>query len=203
MNRLPVLAPLLVIAGLASCSFGLEREPPEQARFLLHAPRPTTEPPPAEGAVLEVRPFHATSPFTTTQFVYRIGEHRYETDFYREFLTAPELAIADTARDWLSDAAVAAAVVAPGSRLVPSHVLEADVTELYGDFRPEAEPRAVIGIRMTLVDRDSGMPLVHQSYREEASLASPDPEALPAAWSRALAHLLERLEADVRTALAR
>lgn len=195
------LLTLAVLVSASACSLGLERDPPEQARYLIGATRPAVEAPPPDDGVVEVRAFHAASPLATIRFLYRIGAHRYETDFYREFLVAPELAISDAARAWLAAAGVATAVVAPGSRVDPTHVLEGDVTELYGDFRSGTGPRAVLVIRAALVERTTEKVLLQATYAESEPIASADADGLPAAWSTALARVLERLEADVRTAL--
>ena len=152
---------LITFALAGGCSLGLERDAPESARFLIDAQRPERSTATDGEAVLEVGRFHAASAYATSEFVYRRSDHGYQTDYYRGFLVAPELAIGDAARQWLADAGVASAVVDAGGLVMPTHSLEGDVTALYGDFR--AEPAAVLELRIALIDHRSGRALLKRS----------------------------------------
>lgn len=193
---------LITVALAGGCSLGLERDAPQRARFLIDARRAERSAAAGGGTVLEVGRFHATSAYATSEFVYRRSDHAYQSDYYRGFLVAPELAIGDATRQWLADAGIASAVVDTGGLVLPTHTLEGDVTALYGDFR--SAPAAVLELRIALVDKRSGRALLQRSYAEREPLdaaADGAAEALPAAWSKALARVLTQVEADLRGAL--
>jgi hypothetical protein len=190
------LALLIALCPFPACSLGLDRDPPETARYLIEARRDGPAGDPAE-LRLEVRNFHAQSPFAATRFVYRTGEERYETDFYREFLVAPERMLADQTRGWLAAAGLARVVLGPGARTAPTHALEADLVGLYADYRRPEAAEAVVELRV-FVTRIPDEVLAQHVYREVEALDGADPDRFAAAAGRAVARILARLEADLR-----
>jgi uncharacterized lipoprotein YmbA len=176
----------------------------EKKYYILEAAR---EGPPGTvrtNATLRVRRFNVDVAFAGKGLVYRVGEFRYETDFYHEFLVSPGVMIAERTRDWLADSGLFARVLPVGSPLEPAYALEANVTAMYGDFTNKSAPAAVMEIRFFLLSsRDAGQSVVFaQTYRAAAPLPARTADALVGALSKDLAEILTRLEADLEKVLA-
>ncbi len=69
---------------------------------------------------LEVHRFSVDSAFATRNLVYRLGEFKYETDYYRQFLIAPGIMITERTRDWLAHSGLFSRVLPGSSRIVPT-----------------------------------------------------------------------------------
>lgn len=193
-------------AGLGSCALDLERAAPEVARFALVADRLETAPDKAapEGTRLDVRPFHPVQAAASGQFVYRVGEAQFVTDFYRGYVTRPELLITHAARSWLAASGAVGTVLPVGSRSIPSHVLEADLVELHVDFRNPTSPTAVVTLRYALL-ADGGDVIRTATVRGTASIDMADESAqdrgVAEAQSDALASVLGQLERELAEAI--
>jgi cholesterol transport system auxiliary component len=196
---LALLGGLLAVGGCLSTS----RPYPAKQRFVLDASREAPLPPRAEGLLLEVPPFGEGPRLAGRELVYRTGEAEYASDFYAEFWAPPGALVADVARRWLAGSGVFGGVVQPGSALRPPLVLQGWVSELYGDYRDPAAPKAVLALHVMLLDRRGAAPriLLERDYRAEGSAAAATPEALVAAWDADLGQVLGSLEADLRTAV--
>ena len=108
-------------------------------------------------------------------------------------------------REWLDASGLFDVVLDGGGELAPDWLLEGEVHELYADLRRGAVPMAVLSLEFRLLDARSRTPeLVFQRrYAESSAAASPQPEALVAAWSELLARVLRALEADLRGVVRR
>ncbi len=195
------------VSSLGACALGLERAAPEVARYALVAERPesgtavTAQP----GARLDVRPFHPVQPAASGQFVYRVGDAQFVTDFYRGYVARPELLITHAARAWLAAARSVGTVLPVASRSIPTHVLEADLVELHVDFRDPASPQAVAALRYAVL-AEGGAVVRTGTVRGVASIelaAGSEPDrGVAEAQSEALAAMLAALETEVTAAVS-
>ena len=192
----PILLALLML--LAGCG-SLEKPYPVKKDYVFEVSRPGGTAPTDAAAILLIRRFRTAPPYENQGFVYRTGELQYESDFYNVFFSPPAALLADQTRQWLEASRLVGLVVGPGLQAEPTHSLEGQVYALYGDYRRPDEPRAVLGIQF-FVSRLSDSPEVvfHKDYRQEVPVTGRAPEALAAAWNRALQQILTSLEADLR-----
>lgn len=104
-------------------------------------------------------------------------------------------------RDWIADAELVDTVVAPGSQLDPTLIVEGSIAALYGDYT--GEPEAVIELELLVLRRTSGQTtiLFQADYEAREPADGLGPDALIAAWNRGAASALERFEADLREQL--
>ena len=156
-------------------------------------------------AALRVRRFNVDEAFATKQLVYRLGESRYESDYYHEFLVLPGIMITEKARDWLVDSGLFGRVSSVGSRLESAYMLEGNVIALYADFANESAPTAVMEIRFFLLagaDANEAVALA-RTYRAESPIPTRTAEAVVEAFGKSLADILARLEAEVEGAITR
>jgi len=152
-------------------------------------------------AVLTIRRFRVSPRYEGKGFVHRIGDLRYDTDFYNEFLIAPEVMIAEEVQKWLAGSGLFQYVTGSSSRIEPTFILEGIVTVLYGDYRDKKAPGAVLEMQFFLVRNDAAQPKIvfGKTYHAETPINKISPEALAEGWNRSLEHILTQFEADLTT----
>lgn len=159
----------------------------------------------AEGkGVVEVPRFTIDAAYAGRRLVYRLDEHRYESDAYHEFLIAPTVMITERTRDWLAETGLFAQVLGSGSRAEATHRIEANVTALYGDFRDKRAPKAVVEVRFFVLHIASGVDpeiVFAKPYRAVCDMATVDPEGVIAGFDRCLQTILGEFERDLADAL--
>jgi cholesterol transport system auxiliary component len=192
---------LLLLALLGSGCLG--RHTYTKRQYVLEAARPAQPPDRTRDIVLAVRTFTIDPAYSSRGLVYRKGESQYESDFYHEFLTAPQDLITSQTRNWLAQSGLFKTVLEPGSFLEATHVLEGNVLALYGDLGGQNLPQAVMQIRFFLVaNQGSRFQIVFtRDYRSSHQAQEKTADALVAAWDRCLAQILSQLEKDLSTAL--
>jgi len=190
-------AAALIVGGCSSTS------PRNEQCFILEAVRQGNPARPISEGSLEVHRFSVDAGFATKSLVYRLGEFRYEADYYRQFLISPGTMIAERTRDWLADSGLFGAVLPVGSRIVPDYTLEGNVIALYGDFVDESAPVAVMEIRSFLVENGKGRERVifSQTYKAASAVPSRATDDFIDAMNRSLVEILTRLEADLQEVL--
>lgn len=204
MKRTSLLLLALGAGLLPTGCLSTSRPYPEKQRFVLDAPREASAPSREGGPLLEVPPFGQGPRLAGRQLVYRTAASEYVPDFYAEFWGPPGGLMADVVRRWLAGSGLFAGVLEPGSGLRPTLVLQGWISELYGDYRDPAAPKAVLQLHLVLLDRRGAEPriLLQRDYRAEETAAAATPEALVAAWDTGLGHVLGSFEADLRAAVA-
>jgi cholesterol transport system auxiliary component len=153
---------------------------------------------------LQVQQVRVAAPYDRLSLVYRMSEVRYVSDPYHAFLADPGPLLCDRIAEWLSEAGLFKAVSGPGDAASAPLVLEATVTELYGDFRPGAEPAAVMSVEFALIDQTSAHQRViyQRSINRRIRVVSDSPEALVGGYGSALGEILSQLAVDLSTPAA-
>lgn len=196
LRTAPLFVLVLATPTLLACG-ALSRDAPEKRAYVVHADRPQPTPidlsSEAHSSTLEIRRFRISPRYDGRGFVYRRGAHVYEADFYNEFFAPPAELFTEAVRQWLAASGRYAHVVGPESRLLGAHVLEGNISALYGDFSGGAE-RAVLEIQFFLLAEPGSTVLLDRTERAEVLLEGSGPAALVEGWSRGLAEVLGRLE---------
>ncbi len=197
-------AVLSLSAALAAVGcISMERAYPIKRQYVLGVSRSGERlPKPLAGAV-KVRQFSISVRFDGREFVYRIGDVAYESDFYNEFLASPASMLTEEARQWLEASGIFANAVDTGSGAAAVYVLEGNVPRLYGDYADQTTPRAVLEIQFFLIDNrtDAGAVVFHKTYAAAEPIASRNPAELVKGWNGCLEKILTELEEDLRAAL--
>jgi|SRR5580658_760019 cholesterol transport system auxiliary component len=152
---------------------------------------------------LRVDRVRVAAPYDGIPLVYRLSPVRYTADPYHAFLAEPGPMLTNRISEWLTTAGVFGSVEGPGGAVPASLVLEATVTELYGDFEANGvSPGAVLSIRFNLVDERGAHPRVvyERTLSQRASLSNATPEALVLGYGTALADILTQLATDLADA---
>lgn len=204
MNRTARVFLLGLALGVSGCS--LNTPTPPRSTFL---PRPALERASAQAVplpgLLLVNVFSVAEAFAGKPMVYRFDEHRYETDFYNQFLVAPRDLVTQGALEWLQRASLFESVApAAGARAPHALLLQGTVNELYADVRDPHRPAAVLAIRFHVVDEIQPVrPLrMTAEVRRSVPMADASAGAFADGVSRAMTEVFEELEQRLRDAAA-
>ncbi|MCB1174426.1 MAG: membrane integrity-associated transporter subunit PqiC [Leptospiraceae bacterium] len=189
----------ILCMGLAGYScLGLERSAPAKRIFALQiAPSPHDRPAAKPiAANLLVRNFYINPVCASSNLLYRLSANEYSSDYYNELIVPPALALNNEITRWLASAGLFQQVIIPGSQSEPDFILEASITEFYGDYRAD-QSRAVVSIRFVLLEADTLKTRFSKEYRQTADLPERSPDALLQAWGAALQQMMIALSGDL------
>ena len=194
---------IIVVFSLFSVLIGcvnLEKGYPEKRYFVLDASRDKDVSSPDKGKVLTVRRFRVSPKYEGKGLVYRLEELSYESDFYNEFFIAPASMFTEEIRKRLAGSGLLKHVVDPASLLDSTYILEGAVTALYGDYRVNTAPKAILEMQFFLLhETDSNPKIIFQSqYHKEKPLNGNTPDALVNSWNTAFNQILTEFETDLK-----
>lgn len=135
-RRLLAAGAALILTG---CSIG---KPIPQATTYVVSPRmPATRIATAQRPeTLRMGSVRVVAAFAGNALVYRTDDVQFTSDSYQAFIADPAAMLGSQMAVWLDRAGPFKGVAQPGSARPAPYVLEATVTELYGDFRPGEPP---------------------------------------------------------------
>ncbi|MCF7958466.1 MAG: hypothetical protein K9M57_08475 [Phycisphaerae bacterium] len=164
--------------------------------FLLDVQRDGQTLKPQGDVVLMVRPFSLAPGYHKNELTYRTGVFQYESDYYNLFITDIGQQVAGQTRGWLSHSGYFTHVVHPGSTMNATHILEGNITRLYGDFRDKKNPEAFMEITFYLVDITKRKPSINfsVSFEVKAPITELSGESLVEAYQNCLQQILGKLE---------
>jgi uncharacterized lipoprotein YmbA len=202
VQRITGLALLALIAfSLLACA--PTRPAIETANWLV-APERTGAPRTMQSPLwLKMGSFSVTAPFDTKSLVYRLGDQQYEKDFYNAYIASPSSMFSNATRQWLDQSGIFRLTVAQGTSFFPFYTLQATIDELYGDYR--GKPEAVVSVQFFLTVTNPNIPtplITAKRYTQRVALANNLPQTLVLGQQRALAEILQQLEADLFAASA-
>ncbi|MHC4530375.1 MAG: ABC-type transport auxiliary lipoprotein family protein [Planctomycetota bacterium] len=199
MNSKVITLCNLMIVSMVLSGCGPERN--NQRNFLLEVSRSSQQQKTSKDAILDVKNFSIDRTFSTKNLVYRKGQSEYETDFYNQFLIRPDDMITEKTRSWLSESGLFKWVLEPGSYTDATHVLEGNITALYGDFRDNSSPKATMKIRIFLIKLPEKSVVFGKTYEVVSEVKSKTAEALIEAFDKCLINILSNLEQDLQEQL--
>jgi len=198
-NKILALLNLIIISMFFSgCG---SRAALNQNNFLLDVSRDMPQQKTSKDIVLDVKQFSIDRAFSTKNFVYRKNKSEYETDFYNQFLISPDDMITEKTRSWLSQSGLFKWVLEPGSYTDATHMLEGNITALYGDFSEELLPNAKMGIRFFILKLSDKSVVFGKTYEAESKIESTTAEALISSFDKCLINILSNLEHDLQEKL--
>ena len=178
-------------------------------------PQPTTyniDPPAGTAVPSELRPAESlrigdvriAAPYAGNALIYRLDDVRYVSDPYHEFVSDPGAMLGSRIAEWLDREGRLGTVGQPGSARSASYVLEATVTELYGDFRPGRRPAAVLAVQFALIDQMGTRPevLYERTVAQRVDLPKASPDDLVRGYGTALAGTLSEMAPELSARMA-
>jgi cholesterol transport system auxiliary component len=170
----------------------------EKRSFVLDVSSERREPASESPVVLKIRKFLVSPLFVGRTMVYRVGELQYENDFYDEWFVSPGQLLIRQFHDWLSKTGLFRFVLVGTNHIEPTHLLEGNVAEFYGDYRLAHSPKAIFGIELLLLDGlNEWQVIFRRTYHKEVPLADRSPDALAGGLSQAVRSVLVDLERDM------
>jgi cholesterol transport system auxiliary component len=187
------LCACVVIAG---CSIG--QPIPQATTYVIELPLP------APAAVrrpetLRIANVRVSAAFAGDALVYRMNEVQYTADPYNAFIAEPARMLGSRMAEWLDRAGPFQSVAQPDSVRTASYILEATVSDLYGDFRPGHAPAAVVTVQFALIDLRGARSKVvlERTIDRRIAIQQATPDALVRGYGQALAEILLQLVPDL------
>jgi cholesterol transport system auxiliary component len=182
---------------LAACSIG--KPIPEPNTYIVQPPAPegvSSVAPRQES--LHMGNVRVSAAYAGTALVYRRDDVQFVSDPYSRFIAEPGAMLGDQMAAWLGRAGPFKSVTEPESSLPAHYVLEATVTELYGDFRAGRAPAAVLAVQFALIDESGARPkaVLERSIARRVDLPRESPDALVRGYGDALGEILTELRGD-------
>jgi ABC-type uncharacterized transport system auxiliary subunit len=183
------LCACVVIAG---CSIG--KPIPQATTYVIELPvaAPAAARRPETLRMANVR---VAAAFAGDALVYRMDEVQYTADPYNAFIAEPARMLGSRMAEWLDRAGPFQSVAQPDSVRAASYILEATVSDLYGDFRPGHAPAAVVTVQFALIDLTGARSKVvlERTIGRRVAIQQATPDALVRGYGEALAEILLQL----------
>jgi cholesterol transport system auxiliary component len=199
-NKVIALCNLMIVSMILS-GCGPRRIAYNQRSFVLETSRNSPQQKTSRDVILDVKNFSIDTTFSTKSLVYRKGQSEYETDFYNQFLVKPDDMITEKTRSWLAESGLFKWVLEPGSYTDATHVLEGNITTLYGDFRDDSLPKASMKIRVFLVKLPEKAVVFTNTYESVSEFKDGTAGSLIEAFGLCLTNILLDLEKDLQKQL--
>jgi uncharacterized lipoprotein YmbA len=179
----------VVIAG---CSIG--KPIPQATTYVIELPAaaPAAARRPETLRMANVR---VAAAFAGDALVYRMDDVRYTADPYNAFIAEPASMLGSRMAEWLDRAGPFQSVAQSDSVRAASYILEATVSDLYGDFRPGHAPAAVVTVQFALIDLTGARSKVvlERTIGRRIAIQQATPDALVRGYGEALAEILLQL----------
>lgn len=179
----------------------LTKDFPEKKSYLIEVNRAKPSSNKIRNVNLKLRKVSVSNKFEGKGFVYRKSESNYESDFYNEFLVSPQSNLSEEIIRYLSSREIFENVSGMGSRMEATHYLEAEFTELYGDYRKKNQSKAVLSVQFRIFDDRLGdyRMVKRKTYSSSIQVKSDSPESLVAGWNQGLENVLRKISKDFYT----
>jgi len=197
--RLPTAAFAALL--VAACSIG--KPLPQATTYVIDPTAPTEQRRAAEHPeTLRMGNVRVAAAFADRGLVYRVQDVQFTSDPYNAFIAEPAAMLGNRMADWLNRAGLFKTVTQPGGTQPSSYVLEATVTELYGDFRPSQTPAAVLAVQFVLIDMTDtrSRSVLERTLSSRVPLSEASPDALVRGYGKALSSVLTQLVAEISAA---
>src|SRR5262245_21559072 len=198
MSGVPLAFAACTALAVAACSIG--KPIPAASTYVVQPPAPKSVASVASDAEsLRIGNVRVAAAYAGTALVFRTDEVRFTSDPYSRFIAEPGTMLGDQMADWLARAGPFA-VTGPESTLPAHYLLEATVTELYGDFRPGQVPTAVLAVQFALIDQSGARPKVvlERSIARRVDLSHASADSLVRGYGDALAEILTELSTNLQ-----
>ena len=194
-SRLTKLAAAsFLMLALSACS--LPKRPALETSSWMVAPERTGAPyTPRTQLWLKMGSVSTAVPFDGKSLVYRLGDQRYEKDFYNVYTVLPNEMIGNATRQWLNNAQIFSMTVGQGNSFFPYYYLQTSVEEFYGDYRVRPEAVVTVEFFLTATDPRNHNPVIAKNrYTKRIALKDNTPQALVLGQQEALAQILKEYE---------
>ncbi len=196
MNKNKYLLLIFSLLVLFGCSMSQPVEAPKNYAILADFTAKTYS---KKYETLLIDAVRIDSPFNDTQMVFRLSDVSFESDYYNRYITEPSAIIENQIPTALTRSGVVGNTVPYSAGVASNFVLKTVVTKLFGDFRKEQTPTAIMEIQFILVDSTSVRPSIifDKKILSKVELSEKTPEALAKGLGVALTEIFEELAEEL------
>jgi len=197
MSGRSIFASTIALA-LAACSIG--KPVPQATTYVVEPTAPSARLSGTHSSeIVRMGSVRVAAAFSGNALVYRTNDVTFISDPYQAFIADPPAMLGNQMAAWLNRAGPFKAVTQPDSALPANYTLEATVTELYGDFRPDKPAAAVMTVQFTLVNVDavSSGQVFERTITRRVPLERAAPEVLVRGYGQAVSEILSELAGDL------
>lgn len=146
--------------------------------------------------VLLLKPVRVVPHFRDKPIVFRVNESEYQAQASHLLFSEPEEMFTAQLRRWLQKSGLFSQVVTDES-VDADFVLEAAVTALYGEKRPEYSPQAALEMQFFMSSAADQQKMLFQTgLRVDVDIEQTTPGNVVTGWKQGLEELLTTLEQD-------
>jgi ABC-type uncharacterized transport system auxiliary subunit len=187
-------AAALIALAMSACS--LPKRPALETASWMVAPERTGTPyKPRTDIWLKMGSVTTSPPFDGKSLVYRLGDQRYEKDFYNVYSALPNEMVSNATRQWFNNAQIFSMTVGQGNSFFPYYILQTSVEDFYGDYRVRPEAVVTVEFFLTATDPQKRNPVIGKNrYTKRVPLKDNTPQALALGQQEALAQILTEYE---------
>ena len=187
---------ILLVAG---CGMRDVKTQSQRKTFTLNINLPDEVSVPKNELILKINDFSIAWQFDTTQMVIRDSDSKYSKDYYNGFVANPATLFTQQIQNWLSGSGIFKAIVPARSVLDADYILEADIKNLYADFRDLNKPQAIVEIEFLLIkpNREKYNLIFKQTYSEAIDVQGKTVEELVNAYEVALETIMQKFGKDM------
>lgn len=190
---------------IAGCG-GIQKQYPKRAYFMFDVPENNKKYTAPKESIVEVWRFDVSPGSDGREFIYRVTDLEYKSDFYNQFFRPPSALLTEVASRFLEGSGLFRDVINPSSQGGSDYYIEGNIVELYGDYR--AAPKAVMQIQFFLLeyspentDGDGTGIVFAKTYRSESPIVSESAPELMQGWNLALGDILNEFTEDLNDIL--
>ena len=174
----------LLLFGLTGC---ISSKYVEQKQYMLDVEKPTDGHKINKQSSLYIDHVATTAPFDQLNFLYRINEYQYLTDYYNGLLVPPAEQLETTLTNYVKNSSK---FTIQSNALSASNILRVQLNEFYADYRDNKNPQAIINMRFVLSRSGDNKIILDKTFTQKAALQTKNTEGLLAAWNIGLQNIL-------------
>jgi len=185
---------------LTACSIG--KPIPQATTYIVEPEPPVAATAERRSDTLRMGNVRVAAPFAGSALVYRVSDVQYAADPYGMFIAEPAGMLGSRMAEWLDRAGPFKSVAQPDGAQPAPYVLDAMITEFYGDFRAGTPPAAVMSVQFTLVDLRGvrSKTLFDRTISRRVEIKQASPDELVRGYGKALAEILKELRTELQVA---
>jgi len=194
-NNIILIIISLIFFGCAK----LEQDYPERNFYVLDAQRNPEKTVNTSDNILEINRFNISPKYSGREFVYKVSENKYVSDFYNQFFKSPDTLINSTTYNWLTDSGIFKDVISGSIEVETDYILDANISDIYVDLRNPGDTKSILEIQFFVTEEtptDTKLKY-NKTYREEITVEDRTSDNFVKSWNKALELILTKFESDI------
>lgn len=193
-TKILILLSLLIF----SCA-KLEQNYPVRNFYVIDAQRSSSKALYTSKKTLEINRFNISPKYSGREFVYKVSENKYVSDFYNQFFKSPETLLNSETYGWLTESGIFKNVISGSIEVETDYILDANISDIYVDIRNPGDTKSILSIQFFITEEtptDTKL-IFNKNYREEITAEDRSAESFVKGWNTALESILTSLENDI------